>query len=232
MIISKKKNVLILITIIIISAITATFVNHSPIGIVQTSSTTSKYKILVDVEESKLYLFQDELLIKTYRCSGGKWSTPSPIGTWTVISKDTWGEGFGGRWMGLNVPWGNFGIHGTLEKGSLGWASSHGCIRMENSDVAELYKIIPTGTKVTIIDGPYGNFGKGFRDLKSGMYGSDVLEIQRKLKELGFFSGTPNGKYGTATEEAVKKYCKENGIYIRKTINIELQKHMGFELFE
>lgn len=103
---------------------------------------------------------------------------------------------------------------------------------MENSEVAELYKIIQIGTKVTIVDGPYGAFGKGFRDLKSGMYGSDVLEIQKRLKELGFFAGTANGKFGSATEEAIKKYCKANNIYIRKTIDIELQKHMGFELIE
>jgi len=199
---------------------------------IQTSIGSLKYKILVDVEESKLYLFQDNELIKTYTCSGGKWSTPSPIGTWTVISKAKWGEGFGGSWMGLNVPWGQFGIHGTLEKGSIGWASSHGCIRMKNSEVAELYKIIPVGTKVTIVDGPYGEFGKGFRNLKSGMYGSDVLEIQKKLKNLGFLDGMPNGKFGAATERAVQKYCKENGLYVRKTIDIELQKQMGFKLFE
>ena len=90
-------------------------------------------------------------------------------------------------WLGLNVPWGKFGIHGTLDPHSVGWASSHGCIRMNNSEVAELYKIVPVGTKVTIVDGVYGPFGKGFRDLKSGMYGADVMEIQKKLKELGFF---------------------------------------------
>ena len=81
----------------------------------------------------------------------------------------------------------SFGIHGTLNKNSVGWASSHGCIRMNNQEVAELYKIIPIGTKVTIVDGVYGAFGKGLRNLKSGMYGSDVMEIQKRLKELGFF---------------------------------------------
>ena len=89
--------------------------------------------------------------------------------------------------MGLNVPWGSFGIHGTLNTYSIGWASSHGCIRMNNREVAELYKIIPIGTKVTIVDGIYGAFGKGLRNLKSGMYGSDVMEIQKTLKSLGFF---------------------------------------------
>lgn len=200
---------------------------------IQTNGKTSnEYEILVDVEESKLYLFQNEVLIKVYKCSGGKWSTPSPIGTWRIINKALWGEGFGGSWMGLNVPWGDFGIHGTVDPNSLGWASSHGCIRMDNSEVAELYKIIPIGTKVVIVDGPYGAFGKGFRYLKSGMYGSDVFEIQKRLKEFGIFQGNPNGKFGSETESAVKKYCEQNGLYLRKTIDVDLQKHMGFELIE
>ena len=191
-----------------------------------------QYHILVDVEEPRMYILKDGICMAEYTCSGGKPSTPSPIGTWTIISKDTWGEGFGGRWMGFNVPWGNFGIHGTTEMYSVGWNSSHGCIRMNNDEVAEIYKYIPIGTKVTIVDGVYGAFGKGFRNLKSGMYGSDVMKIQKRLKELGFFTSNPNGKFGAETEKAVHDYCRENNLYIRKTIDIELQKHMGFELID
>lgn len=193
------------------------------------SSSDNTYKILVDVEDSKLFLFENDKLIKTYKCSGGKTSTPSPIGTWTIISKAKWGEGFRAEvGFGLNVPWGQFGIHGTLNPYSVGWASSHGCIRMNNEDVAEVYKIVPIGTKVIIVDGVYGAFGKRLRTLKSGMYGADVLEIQKKLKELGFFNGNPNGKFGAETEKAVQKYCKANNLYGRKIIDIEIQKHMGF----
>lgn len=133
---------------------------------------------------------------------------------------------------GLNVPWGNFGIHGTLNQSSVGWASSHGCIRMKNDEVAEMYKILPIGTKVIIIDGPYGAFGKGFRNLKSGMHGSDVFEIQKKLANDGYFSGAINGKFGSETEKAIQAYCKANNLYVRKTIDENLQKHMGFYLFE
>ena len=57
------------------------------------------YHILVDVETSKLYLFKIDVLEKEYKCAGGKQSTPSPIGTWTINSKGKWGEGFGGSWM-------------------------------------------------------------------------------------------------------------------------------------
>lgn len=226
------KSILKITAIILLFAIIIAILSNkiSMKKVIETSSNSkSTYKILVDVEESKLYLFENDILSKEYKCSGGKWSTPSPIGTWTIISKAKWGEGFGGSWMGLNVPWGKFGIHGTLDPYSLGWSSSHGCIRMDNNDVAELYKIIPIGTRVTIVDGVYGAFGRGFRDLKSGMYGADVMEIQKKLKELGFFSGNPNGKFGIETEKAVQKYCKANKLYLRKVIDIELQKQMGFE---
>ena len=69
---------------------------HIPQKTIETSSSNSStYKILVDVEDSKLFLFENDELIKTYKCSGGKWSTPSPIGTWKIISKAKWGEGFG-----------------------------------------------------------------------------------------------------------------------------------------
>lgn len=119
--------------------------------------------------------------------------------------------------MGINVPWGKFGIHGTLDPYSVGWASSHGCIRMNNSDVAELYSIIPVGTKVVIVNGVYGDFGTGFRNLKSGMYGSDVMQIQKRLKELGFFNGKPNReiwfrnrKSSTKILQSKWTICKKN----------------------
>lgn len=63
------------------------------------NSNPGKYKIFVDVEESTLYLLQDKNLIKKYQCSGGKWSTRSPIGNWVITEKEKWGEGFGGSWM-------------------------------------------------------------------------------------------------------------------------------------
>ena len=41
-------------------------------------------------------------------------------------------------------------IHGTHEEGLIGKKASHGCIRMLNHDVLELYKIIPAKTAVNI----------------------------------------------------------------------------------
>lgn len=41
-------------------------------------------------------------------------------------------------------------IHGTPEEGLIGTPSSHGCIRMTNADVLDLYERIPVGTPVEI----------------------------------------------------------------------------------
>ncbi len=42
-------------------------------------------------------------------------------------------------------------IHGTSEEGRLGIPASHGCIRMKNKEVIDLYKIIEVGTLVLIL---------------------------------------------------------------------------------
>ena len=42
-------------------------------------------------------------------------------------------------------------IHGTHEEGLIGQKASHGCIRMLNHDVIELFKLVSEGTLVTIL---------------------------------------------------------------------------------
>lgn len=43
-------------------------------------------------------------------------------------------------------------IHGTPEEGLLGKPASHGCVRMKNADVIELYDRVGKGMKVLILD--------------------------------------------------------------------------------
>ena len=66
----------------------------------------SQYLIFIEVEDKTLYLLQDGKCIKNYPIASGMSEWPSPIGSWKIVNKGDWGEGFGGRWMGLNVPWG------------------------------------------------------------------------------------------------------------------------------
>ena len=43
-------------------------------------------------------------------------------------------------------------IHGTPDSEPMGVAASHGCIRMRNKDVLELFDTVPVGTSVNIIE--------------------------------------------------------------------------------
>jgi lipoprotein-anchoring transpeptidase ErfK/SrfK len=51
----------------------------------------------------------------------------------------------------LGLSHGNYAIHGTNNPSSVGKFVSHGCIRMYNSDVLELYARAPIGTEVIVL---------------------------------------------------------------------------------
>lgn len=173
------------------------------------------YLIYINLDSLILYLYKDGSLIKTYPVSGGKKNTPSPIGTWKIISKSDWGEGFGGSWLGLNVPWGKYGIHGTKSPWFVGKSNaSHGCIRMKNADAKELYKTVPYGTTVVIVQKSLP-----FRVLKSGDVGSDVLMVQKALKKLGYFHDWESGKFGDNLKRSVIKFQKAYNFKVTGTVN-------------
>ena len=44
-----------------------------------------------------------------------------------------------------------YAIHGTNNPGSIGGFVSHGCIRMYNSDILDLYERVSLGTKVVVL---------------------------------------------------------------------------------
>ena len=50
------------------------------------------------------------------------------------------------------------------------------------------------------------------RTLRKGYTGADVMAVQQKLKELGFYSGSVDGVYGTGSIAAVKKFQQQNGL--------------------
>ena len=95
MIINGKKFVFFFGAIIILNLLLYSIKNTNCNKTINTMATIkNKYEILVDVEESKLYVINKGIIAKIFSCSGGKWNTPSPIGTWKIIKKAKWGEGF------------------------------------------------------------------------------------------------------------------------------------------
>lgn len=107
------------------------------------------YSIIVSLRDRQLYLLQDGKVVKTYSVGIGKIVSATPTGSYKIINKaPNPGGPFGVMWMGLNKP--HYGIHGTNDPQSIGKLVSKGCIRMYNSDVLELSKIVPIGTTVII----------------------------------------------------------------------------------
>ena len=51
----------------------------------------------------------------------------------------------------LGLDRGNYAIHGTNNPGSIGRYVSHGCIRMYNRDIVDLYGRVPVGTAVYVL---------------------------------------------------------------------------------
>ena len=117
-------------------------------------------RIVVSIPDRKLALVEDGRTIKIYPVAVGAAATPSPAGSFTVIARvshPTWyGPGkvtppgarnpLGPRWIGLSRR--GYGIHGTSNPRSIGRPASHGCIRMHNADVEELFARVSIGDAV------------------------------------------------------------------------------------
>ncbi len=122
----------------------------------------------IDVSKSKniLTLKTDDEIIKVYSVATGK-DNSTPSGKFKILSghriiDPVWYKTgakvpagspeniLGTRWLGLSEP--GYGIHGTVDPGSIGKQSTQGCIRMRNEDVEEFFIIIPGETEVVIND--------------------------------------------------------------------------------
>lgn len=133
-------------------------------------------KIIVSLPDRKLAVMEAGHAVKIFSTAVGAPSSPSPTGSYEIInrlSEPTWyGHGkvvppgksnpIGTRWMGLSVK--GYGIHGTNEPGSIGRNASHGCIRLRNSDMEELFEMVAVGDAVELrgehtpeLDGIFGS---------------------------------------------------------------------------
>lgn len=174
-----------------------------------TAKPTGKITLVVKVPARVLELHADDKVYKKYRIAVGKSETPSPLGEWVV----TWkayhsGDIFGTRFLGLNVPWGGYGIHGTNRPWSIGQFASKGCIRLRNRDIEELFEWVPVGTPVRI-EGVQKRIG---RTLKYSAAGPDVVQLQMKLRKEGYFEGRADGLYSRDVETAVKRLQHDKGL--------------------
>ena len=189
--------------------------------------------ILISIHQKTLTLYEGTQVVKRYPVATGTAQTPTPIGFYHITHRFS-GDlgGFGTRFLGLNVPWGQYGIHGTNKPGSIGSNASHGCIRMHIRDSEELYGLVGIGTKVVIEGGPYGLMDSGVRELRPGDRSSHVAAVQARLLQLGYTYQWPDGIYGQATQQAVLKARKALGLPARDAVDAAFYHAIGLIPFE
>lgn len=122
----------------------------------------TKFLIYVDLKNFKVNIFKGSknnwILEKSYLCTIGKDSTPTPSGIFKI--------GVKGLYFGVNKGYkcwyyssfkGNYLFHsiiynldGTIRDGRLGMKLSDGCIRLLKANAKYIYDNIPEDTKVII----------------------------------------------------------------------------------
>lgn len=193
-----------------VDSITWQFLGQVMATTVSTTPPLGDLHVIIDTTYRQLIVLVDKHPFATFPVAIGKFETPTPVGDWKIISKGVWSGGFGTRWLGLSVPFGIYGVHGTNKPWSIGRRESHGCIRMFNRDVEKLYQWVKVGTPVHIIGDPF--IGK--RRLVRGEKGSDVMFLQKRLKQLGLYEMNTDGIFGFGTEQAVISFQKQNGLAV------------------
>ena len=66
--------------------------------------------------------------------------------------------------------------------------------------------------------------------LKRGSSGDKVTQLQQKLKNWGYYSGSVDGIFGSATEAAVKKFQKKNGLTADGIVGKTTAEKLGLQL--
>ncbi len=119
-------------------------------------------RVVVSIPDRKLAVIENDVVLRQFAVAVGSSKTPSPVGTFTIVTRierpTYYAPGkvippgdrnpLGTRWLGLDVK--GYGIHGTDVPSSIGHARSHGCIRLRNRDIEQLFEMLHTGDIVEL----------------------------------------------------------------------------------
>ncbi|MBD2022575.1 L,D-transpeptidase [Leptolyngbya sp. FACHB-36] len=135
------------------------------------AATTSKpLRLEIRLSRRQVTLFRGNNVVKRYPIAIGRPGWETPKGTWEVkqmIKNPAWihplkkgvlipggdpENPLGRHWIGFWTDGKNWiGFHGTPNPKSVGSAASHGCIRMYNKDIEDLFRQVSPGTPVTVV---------------------------------------------------------------------------------
>lgn len=130
----------------------------------QDGSTPGQYPgkyIEINLTLQRMYLYEGSTFVNSFRVSTGKWSTPTPTGTFSIQNaiRTAYSSAYGlymPYWHAI-TPDGAYGIHGLPYRGNwvegashIGTPVSHGCVRLGSGDDVFEYNWADIGTPVVI----------------------------------------------------------------------------------
>ncbi len=139
-----------------------TVLEQSPIAVM-----VKQTNVVIRLESRTLELYEGDELVKSYDIAVGQDDWQTPIGHFAILDMQRdplWqhpitGEAvesgpdnpLGSRWIGFAFDSGyHIGIHGTNQEELVGQAVSHGCVRMRDEEIQELFKELAIGTPITV----------------------------------------------------------------------------------
>jgi lipoprotein-anchoring transpeptidase ErfK/SrfK len=131
-------------------------------ALAQENQTRPARRIVISIPDRELALIESGRVLRVFPTAVGSPHTPSPAGSYKIVQRvvnPTWytkgkvvppgkPNPLGTRWIGLSAK--GYGIHGTNNPSSIGASVSHGCIRMRNRDVEELFSLVSVGDSVDL----------------------------------------------------------------------------------
>jgi lipoprotein-anchoring transpeptidase ErfK/SrfK len=119
-------------------------------------------RIVVSLSDRTVTVYRDGRRVFRAAAAVGAPSTPTPVGRFYVNERFLLADAngpFGVAALGISAhsevltDWvqdGPIALHGTNDRSSIGRATSHGCVRLTNRDMARLFALTPAGAPVVI----------------------------------------------------------------------------------
>lgn len=154
---SRRRHTRILAIGVILAGLAAPAYTQSIAALPRT-----RRRVIVSIADRRLAVLENGEVLRTFPVAVGAEASPSPTGEFAIVSRLTeptyyhagvvipagGNNPLGPRWVGLSKR--GYGIHGTNAPGSIGKAASHGCIRLRNRDIVELFAMVHLGDRVEI----------------------------------------------------------------------------------
>jgi lipoprotein-anchoring transpeptidase ErfK/SrfK len=145
-----------------LAALTGMVLMAAAEAMAQDETGRAQRRVVVSIPDRKLAVIENGRVLRTFDVAVGAAHSPSPVGSFKIINhvaNPTWyhkgkiiGPGtnnpVGTRWIGLSAA--GYGIHGTNAPNSIGRNASHGCIRLRNRDVEQLFEMLAVGDQVEL----------------------------------------------------------------------------------